>query len=120
MKKIKDNVVLFLKGFIMGVANVIPGVSGGTLAVILGVFKNFLGAISNIFKTFWKSVLFLLPIILGMGVAILASSKVIETCLNKFPLATVLFFVEKTIYLFRVERLSLRIELPVFLIRERY
>lgn len=93
MKKIKDNLVLFLKGFIMGIANVIPGVSGGTLAVILGVFKDFLGAISNIFKTFWKSVLFLLPIVLGMGVAILASSKLIETCLTKFPLATVLFFV---------------------------
>ena len=93
MKKIKDNLVLFLKGFIMGIANVIPGVSGGTLAVILGVFKDFLGAISNIFKTFWKSVLFLFPIILGMGVAILASSKLIETCLTKFPLATVLFFV---------------------------
>ena len=93
MKKIKDNLVLFLKGFIMGIANIIPGVSGGTLAVILGVFKDFLGAISNIFKTFWKSVLFLLPIVLGMGVAILASSKLIETCLTKFPLATVLFFV---------------------------
>ena len=93
MKKIKDNGVLFLKGFIMGVANIIPGVSGGTLAVILGVFKDFLGAISNIFKTFWKSVLFLLPIVLGIGVAILASSKLIETCLTKFPLATVLFFV---------------------------
>ena len=93
MKKIKDNLVLFLKGFIMGIANVIPGVSGGTLAVILGVFKDFLGAISNIFKTFWKSLLFLLPIVLGMGVAILASSKLIETCLTKFPLATVLFFV---------------------------
>ena len=93
MKKIKDNLVLFFKGFVMGVANIIPGVSGGTLAVILGVFKDFLGAISNIFKTFWKSVLFLLPIVLGMGVAILASSKLIETCLNKFPLATVLFFV---------------------------
>ena len=37
MKKIKDNLVLFFKGFVMGVANIIPGVSGGTLAVILGV-----------------------------------------------------------------------------------
>ena len=41
MKKIKDNFLLFIKGFIMGVANIIPGVSGGTLAVILGIFKKF-------------------------------------------------------------------------------
>lgn len=93
MKKIKDNLILFFKGFIMGIANVIPGVSGGTLAVILGVYKDFVESISNIFKTFVKSVLFLLPIVLGMAVAVLASSKLIETCLNNFPLATILFFV---------------------------
>lgn len=93
MKKIKDNFILFIKGFIMGIANVIPGVSGGTLAVILGVFKDFVGSISNIFKSFTKSVLFLLPIVLGMGVAVVASSKLIETCLNYYPLATILFFV---------------------------
>ena len=77
----------------MGIANVIPGVSGGTLAVILGVFKDFVGSISNIFKSFKKSVLFLLPIVLGMGVAVVASSKLIETCLTYYPLATILFFV---------------------------
>ena len=77
----------------MGIANVIPGVSGGTLAVILGVFKDFVGSSSNIFKSFKKSVLFLLPIVLGMGVAIIASSKLIETCLTYYPLATILFFV---------------------------
>ena len=77
----------------MGIANVIPGVSGGTLAVILGVFKDFVVSISNIFKSFKKSVLFLLPIVLGMGVAVVASSKLIETCLTYYPLATILFFV---------------------------
>lgn len=93
MKKLKDNLLLFIKGFIMGIANVIPGVSGGTLAVILGIFKDFVGAISSILKNFVKSFLFLLPIVLGMGTAILASSQLIETCLTKFPLATILFFV---------------------------
>ena len=93
MKNIKDNLLLFLKGFIMGIANIIPGVSGGTLAVILGVFKKFVESISNIFKKFKESLLFLIPIVLGMGVAILASSKVIELSLTHFPLATILFFV---------------------------
>ena len=93
MKKLKDNILLFIKGFIMGVANIIPGVSGGTLAVILGVFKKFVESISNILKKFKESVLFLIPVVLGMGVAILVSSKVIEASLVNFPLATVLFFV---------------------------
>ena len=78
MKKIKDNFLLFVKGFIMGVANIIPGVSGGTLAVILGIFKKFVESISNILKNFKESVLFLIPVVLGMGVAILVSSRVIE------------------------------------------
>ena len=93
MRNIKKNLILFIKGFIMGIANVIPGVSGGTLAVILGIFKDFVGSISNIFKSFKKSILFLLPIVIGMGVAIIASSKLIENCLTYYPLATILFFV---------------------------
>jgi putative membrane protein len=93
MKKLKDNFILFIKGFIMGVANIIPGVSGGTLAVILGIFKKFVESISNILKNFKESLLFLIPVVLGMGVAVLATSKVVEASLNNFPLATVLFFV---------------------------
>jgi len=38
----KDNLMLVVKGFIMGVANIIPGVSGGTLALILGIYEKFI------------------------------------------------------------------------------
>lgn len=92
MKKLLSYLILFVKGAIMGIANVIPGVSGGTLAVILGIYDKFISAISGIFKNFIKNVLYLLPIVLGMGVAILLSSKVIGDSLENFPFATGLFF----------------------------
>ena len=38
------HIILFIKGFIMGIANIIPGVSGGTLAIILGIYEDFIGA----------------------------------------------------------------------------
>ena len=45
-----DSLLLVIKGFFMGIANVIPGVSGGTIAIILGVYEKFIGTISNIFE----------------------------------------------------------------------
>ena len=47
---VKDNLITFIKGFILGVANVIPGVSGGTLAVTLGLYEQLLESIGNFFK----------------------------------------------------------------------
>ena len=49
------NIILFVKGFIMGIANIIPGVSGGTLAIILGIYEDFIGALSHFFKNFKKN-----------------------------------------------------------------
>ncbi len=92
MKKFFNWLALFLKGAVMGIANVIPGVSGGTLAVIMGIYDKFISAISNIFKDFVKNLLFLLPIVLGMGVSIIISSKVIGNAFEAIPLATALFF----------------------------
>ena len=48
----KKNMLLVIKGFIMGIANIIPGVSGGTLALILGIYEDFIGAISHFFSNF--------------------------------------------------------------------
>ena len=92
MKKFFSWLALFFKGAVMGIANVIPGVSGGTLAVIMGIYDKFISAISNILKDFIKNLLFLLPIILGLGVSIIISSKVIGNALEAIPLATALFF----------------------------
>ena len=87
------NLFLVIKGFFMGIANVIPGVSGGTIAIILGIYEKFIDAISNLFKNLKENIKFLLPIFIGMGIAILTTSKVISYCYDKFPLPTVLFFV---------------------------
>ena len=87
------NIILVLKGFFMGIANVIPGVSGGTIAIILGIYEDFIGAISNIFKDLKKNFLFLLPIAIGMGLAIVTTSKVVGYSYDHFPLPTILFFV---------------------------
>ena len=88
-----ESLILILKGFFMGIANVIPGVSGGTIAIILGIYERFIGAISNIFKDLKENLKFLLPIVIGMGIAIVTTSKVVSYSYDNFPLPTLMFFV---------------------------
>ncbi len=89
----KDNILLVLKGFLLGVANIIPGVSGGTLAITLGIYQDLIEAISHFFKNLKKNIKFLIPLGIGMVIAILLGSKVISFCLDKFPFPTTLFFI---------------------------
>ena len=89
----KDKILLVLKGFLLGIANVIPGVSGGTLALTLGIYQDLIGAISHFFKNIKKNLKFLIPLGIGMVIAILLGSKVITFCLDKFALPTTLFFI---------------------------
>ena len=88
MNKLK----LLFKGFFMGIANVIPGVSSGTLAIVFGIYEDLLDAIGNFFGNFKKNIVFLLPICIGIGLAIIGGSVVIEKCLDSYALPTVLFF----------------------------
>ena len=87
------NIILFIKGFFMGIANIIPGVSGGTLAIIMGIYEDFIGALSHFFKNFKKNIAFLIPVGLGMLASIATMSNVIDYSLHHYTLATVLFFV---------------------------
>ena len=82
-----------VKGFIVGTANVIPGVSGGTFMLVLGIYEKIIGSISNITKQFKKSFLVLLPILVGIALAILSMSKVVTFCLDTFTFATIMLFV---------------------------
>ena len=93
MKKIKENIILGVKGFIMGIANIIPGVSGGTLALTLGLYERFIGAISHFFSNLTENIKFLLPIAIGLCLAILSMSRVIDYSYEHFPIPTTLFFV---------------------------
>ena len=84
---------LFLKGIFVGIANIIPGVSGGTIAVVLRIFDQMIDAINNFFKEPKKHIKFLTPLFLGAIVGILIFSKIIEICLAKESLPTSMFFV---------------------------
>ncbi|MFQ9802264.1 MAG: undecaprenyl phosphate translocase family protein [Clostridia bacterium] len=57
--------ILFLKGIGVGIATLVPGVSGGTMAIILGVYDRLIHSISSFFKSWKENLLFLL--ILGCG-----------------------------------------------------
>ena len=91
--KLKDYFLMFFKGAIIGVANVIPGVSGGTLAVSLGIYETILSSISNFFKSIKKNILVLLPIILGAIAGILATSKLVTIALDKYKPQTICLFI---------------------------
>lgn len=89
----KDCLILFIKGFILGVANVIPGVSGGTLAVSLGLYERGLECVTTLFKKFKENLTFIMPIALGIGVAILSTSKLVTYALTNFKAQTIFLFV---------------------------
>lgn len=80
-------------GALIGIAMIIPGVSGGTLAVLLNIYDDLIDSISNLFKHFKKSISFLLPLLLGAGVALIAAYFPIKYALEYAPLPTVLLFV---------------------------
>ena len=88
-----EYIILFLKGMLIGVANIIPGVSGGTLMITLGIYEQIIDVISHFFHKFKKNLLFILPIGLGMVISVLLLSKVISTCLEKYPFPTTFFFI---------------------------
>ncbi|MBF0812768.1 MULTISPECIES: DUF368 domain-containing protein [Staphylococcus] len=82
------------KGFAMGTSDLVPGVSGGTIALLLGIYDDFIRSISGIFsKRFWESLKFLIPIGLGMVIAIGVLSKLINYLLSTHTVPTMFFFV---------------------------
>lgn len=87
------NIKLMIYGAIIGVANIIPGVSGGTMAVILNVYDKLIQSISNIKDDFIGSLKFLIPVGIGGGIGILGFSKLIKYCLEAYSVATNLIFV---------------------------
>lgn len=84
---------LFLKGIFIGIANIIPGVSGGTIAVVLRVFDQLIDAINNFFKTPKKHFKFILFLGLGAAFGIIIFSKLISFLLYTYSFPTSMFFV---------------------------
>lgn len=79
-------------GAIIGIANIIPGVSGGTMAVILNIYDELIGAVGDLKKDFKKNMMFLLPIGIGAGIGIILFSKLIEFLLGHYPMPLNFFF----------------------------
>lgn len=104
--KFKESLALFFKGLGMGAANVIPGVSGGTIALITGIFERLIHAIKSFnfkalkllfkghFADFAKQVdlYFLISVFLGVGVAIISVAKLFQYLFENYPIYIWSFF----------------------------
>ncbi len=88
-----NNFILILKGAIIGVANIVPGVSGGTLAITLGLYEKIISTINNFFKDFKNNLKFIISIGIGIGLGLLLVSKLIIFSLDNYPLPTNFFFI---------------------------
>lgn len=102
MRKLSDYLVLALKGMAMGAADVVPGVSGGTIAFITGIYKEFVGSINSVnleslkllfkgrFNEFWTAINgnFLLAVALGVAASIFSLATVMKYLLGAFPVQT--------------------------------
>ena len=83
----------FLKGIAVGIAMIIPGVSGGTLAVILKIYDDLINAVNQIFKHFKDSMKVILPVLLGAVVGFIALVFPLKWGLEHCPLIVVTLFV---------------------------
>lgn len=89
MKFIKD----ILKGVVIGVANAIPGISGGTMMVSMGVYDDIIYCITHLFKQLKKSIMILLPYFIGMVVGIIGLAFSIKSLFANFPFQTSMVFI---------------------------
>lgn len=87
------NIVTIIKGFFIGIANIIPGVSGGTLMITLGIYEEIIDAISHFFKNFKKNIKLVALIGAGALLSIVLMSRVITYSLENFKFPTIIFFV---------------------------
>ena len=105
-RSLKDYIIISLKGMAMGAADVVPGVSGGTIAFISGIYEELLNSISSFnlslfsvlknegFKKVWKMVngRFLLALFIGICISVLSLAKLIENLLENHPILIWSFF----------------------------
>jgi putative membrane protein len=109
LKRFKRKAILILKGMVMGLADVIPGVSSGTMALVTGIYQEFINAIKSFEPTiildlfawrlrdFWQGLKdvrwgFLVPVLFGEGFALLVASQFARFLLENYPPYTYAFF----------------------------
>ena len=113
-------------GIMIGIANIIPGVSGGTIIVLLGLFDKTMEAISNVFKikiSFkerMKNVIFLLQIMIGVAIGLVGFAKVLDFLFSNFEHQTLFLFAGLIIFslpmLKKQEMDNKKISTPFFVI----
>ncbi len=105
-RKLKHYLIITLKGIAMGAADVVPGVSGGTIAFISGIYEELLTSISSInlqtlkilktqgIKVFWKAINgnFLVALLSGIFISVLSLAKLISWLLEHKPVMVWSFF----------------------------
>lgn len=106
MRTPKDYAVLVLKGIGMGAADVVPGVSGGTIALIVGIYEELVNSIKSVnlhslkllftlrFAEFWRQIngSFLLSVVAGILISIYSLAKLVTFLLEKHPVMIWAFF----------------------------
>ncbi|MBQ3599812.1 MAG: DUF368 domain-containing protein [Lachnospiraceae bacterium] len=78
---------------VIGVANAIPGVSGGTMAVSMGIYDKLIHALTHLFKEFKKSMQVIVPILIGAGLGVVVLAAVIEKMFEAIPIQTNMLFI---------------------------
>lgn len=81
------------QGLVIGLASVLPGVSGGTIAVSMGIYDKVISCITHLFKNFKKNLLFLLPIGIGVIISIIGSAFGLDYLFDTFPMQTNWLFI---------------------------
>ena len=117
-----NHALVFIKGIAMGAADVIPGVSGGTIAFITGIYERLINAIKSInianiklffkgkFKEFWKNIdgTFIAFLIFGIAVSFLSLAKLMTYLIENHPIVVWAFFsgliIASTIFIAQIGR----------------
>lgn len=79
---------MILQGMAVGVANIIPGVSGGTMMVAMGLYDKLIHSITHLKSEFKESLKLLAPVFAGVGIAVIALSRIFEYLLAEHPIPT--------------------------------
>lgn len=86
-------VKLILRGVVIGIANIIPGVSGGTMAVAMGIYDKLIYALTHIFSEFKKSMKLILPILVGAAIALIGVARILGKMFEVIPVQTNFLFI---------------------------
>lgn len=107
MRKFKDYLVLGMKGLSMGAADIVPGVSGGTIAFITNIYQELIDSIKSVnvnslkllfakngIKQFWENVNgnFLLAVFIGIAISVFTFARIIDYALSEYPIVVWSFF----------------------------